>query len=81
MTDNWIAFLNKNPTVKTSWNNGILVYYTSPKVCYKFIAFFEAEPLKKIQPIGEQYGQNYRPTSKHQYDDCITWLNFSAILQ
>ena len=41
----------------------------------------DLENLLGISKRNAQYGQNYRPISKHQYDDCITGLSFSAILQ
>ena len=47
----------------------------------KIYWLFRSGTIKKIQPIGAQYGRNYRPTSKQQYDDFITGLNFSATLQ
>ena len=55
-------------------------YDTCLKGSYNFIGYFETQALKKIQPLVAQYGQKFQPTSKHQYDECKTGLNISAIL-
>ena len=50
---------------------------------YKDVIFyrvFQNGTIKKIQPLKAQYGQKFQQTSKHQYDESNTRLNFSAIL-